>query len=78
MPAPDVMHFFLGPRSVDAAVYPDIEEYYADLVAIYRAEIEDLVRSVARTSSSTTPRSRATATSACGPRSGHAARIRTP
>ena len=44
LPAPDVMHFFLGPRSVDAAVYPDVEEYYADLVAIYREEIEDLVR----------------------------------
>ena len=43
LPAPDVMHFFLGPRSVDSRVYPDIEEYYADLVAIYRAEIADLV-----------------------------------
>jgi 5-methyltetrahydropteroyltriglutamate--homocysteine methyltransferase len=43
IPAPDVMHFFLGPRSVDTRVYPDIEEYYADLVAIYRAEIADLV-----------------------------------
>ena len=42
IPAPDVMHFFLGPRSVDPDVYPDIEEYYADLVAIYRAELEDL------------------------------------
>ncbi len=42
MPAPDVMHFFLGPRSVDPDVYPDIEAYYADLVAIYRAEIRDL------------------------------------
>ena len=39
IPAPDVMHFFLGPRSVDPDVYPDIEEYYADLVAIYRAEL---------------------------------------
>jgi 5-methyltetrahydropteroyltriglutamate--homocysteine methyltransferase len=42
LPAPDVMHFFLGPRSVDTRVYPDVEEYYADLVAIYRAEIADL------------------------------------
>src|SRR5262249_59888905 len=42
IPAPDVMHFFLGPRSVDTGVYPDIEEYYADLVAIYQAEIADL------------------------------------
>src|SRR5919198_4515385 len=37
IPAPDVMHFFLGPRSVEASVYPDIEQYYADLVSIYRA-----------------------------------------
>jgi 5-methyltetrahydropteroyltriglutamate--homocysteine methyltransferase len=43
MPAPDVMHFFLGPRSVDQGAYPDIEQYYADLVAIYRAELADLV-----------------------------------
>jgi 5-methyltetrahydropteroyltriglutamate--homocysteine methyltransferase len=43
LPAPDVMHFFLGPRSVDPQAYPDIEQYYADLVAIYRAEISDLV-----------------------------------
>jgi 5-methyltetrahydropteroyltriglutamate--homocysteine methyltransferase len=42
LPAPDVMHFFLGPRSVDAGVYPDVEAYYADLVDIYRAEIADL------------------------------------
>jgi 5-methyltetrahydropteroyltriglutamate--homocysteine methyltransferase len=43
VPAPDVMHFFLGPRSVDRRVYPDIEQYYADLVAIYRAEVSDLI-----------------------------------
>jgi len=42
IPAPDVMHFFLGPKSVDEAVYPDIEQYYADLVAIYRTEIAEL------------------------------------
>jgi 5-methyltetrahydropteroyltriglutamate--homocysteine methyltransferase len=43
IPAPDVMHFFLGPRSVDPEVYPDLEQYYADLVAVYRAEVRDLV-----------------------------------
>jgi 5-methyltetrahydropteroyltriglutamate--homocysteine methyltransferase len=43
IPAPDVMHFFLGPASVDPSVYPDIEGYYADLVLIYRAELRDLV-----------------------------------
>ena len=40
--SPPVMHFFLGPRAVDTAVYPDIEEYYADLAAIYQAEVADL------------------------------------
>ncbi|MDA8110307.1 MAG: 5-methyltetrahydropteroyltriglutamate--homocysteine S-methyltransferase [Betaproteobacteria bacterium] len=42
LPSPDVMHYFLGPRSVDEAVYPDIEQYYADLIGIYRAEIAEL------------------------------------
>ncbi len=42
IPAPDVMHFFLGPKSVDEAAYPDIEQYYADLVGIYRTEITEL------------------------------------
>lgn len=43
IPAPDVMHFFLGPASVDPAAYPDVERYYADLVAIYQAELRDLM-----------------------------------
>jgi 5-methyltetrahydropteroyltriglutamate--homocysteine methyltransferase len=42
LPSPDVMHYFLGPRSVDEAVYPDIEQYYADLVSIYTDEIGEL------------------------------------
>jgi 5-methyltetrahydropteroyltriglutamate--homocysteine methyltransferase len=42
IPSPDVMHYFLGPRSVDENVYPDIEQYYADLVSIYVAEIKEL------------------------------------
>lgn len=40
--SPPVMHFFLGPRAVDDTVYPDIEEYYADLAQIYKDEIRDL------------------------------------
>ena len=43
IPAPDVMHFFLGPASVDPAAYPDVERYFADLVAIYQAELRDLM-----------------------------------
>ncbi len=42
VPAPDVMHFFLGPKSVDEVAYPDIEQYYADLTGIYRTEIAEL------------------------------------
>lgn len=42
--SPPVMHFFLGPQAVDEAVYPDIEEYYADLARIYQEEIADLAK----------------------------------
>ena len=38
--APDVMHYFLGPKAFDA--YKDREAFFADLVKIYRAEIADL------------------------------------
>ena len=38
--APDVMHYFLGPKAFDA--YRDREAFFADLVKIYRQEIADL------------------------------------
>jgi 5-methyltetrahydropteroyltriglutamate--homocysteine methyltransferase len=38
--APDVMHYFLGPKAFDA--YPDREAFFADLAKIYRDEIKDL------------------------------------
>jgi len=38
--APDVMHYFLGPKAFDA--YRDREAFFADLVNIYREEIRDL------------------------------------
>jgi len=40
--APDVMHWFLGPKSFDA--YPDREAFFADLQNIYRQEIADLAK----------------------------------
>lgn len=40
--SPPVMHFFLGPRSFDAAVYPDRDAYFADLARVYREEVDDL------------------------------------
>ncbi len=44
LPAPDVMHFFLGPQAVDEKIYPDMEQYFTDLVGIYRSEIAELAR----------------------------------
>jgi 5-methyltetrahydropteroyltriglutamate--homocysteine methyltransferase len=40
--APDVMHYFLGPKSFETSVYRDREAYFADLVKIYRQEIAEL------------------------------------
>jgi len=42
MPSPPVMHFFLGPRAVDEAAYPDMELYFDDLARVYREEIAAL------------------------------------
>jgi 5-methyltetrahydropteroyltriglutamate--homocysteine methyltransferase len=42
VPSPTVLHFRGGRQAVDAAAYPDIAEFYADLAAVYRAEIADL------------------------------------
>jgi len=40
--APDVMHWFLGPKAFEPAVYPDREMFLGDLQNIYRQEIADL------------------------------------
>ena len=40
--APDVMHYFLGPKAFESSVYPDRERYFQDLVKIYQQEIDDL------------------------------------
>jgi methionine synthase II (cobalamin-independent) len=42
MAAPDVMHFFLGPKAFEASVYRDREAYFSDLVKIYRDEVAEL------------------------------------
>jgi 5-methyltetrahydropteroyltriglutamate--homocysteine methyltransferase len=44
MPAPSVMHFFRGPRGVDSNIYPRIDAFWSDLVAVYRSEIAELGR----------------------------------
>jgi methionine synthase II (cobalamin-independent) len=42
IPAPSMLHFRGGRAAISAAVYPDLEGFYADLTAAYRAEIADL------------------------------------
>jgi len=42
MAAPDVMHYFLGPKAFEPAVYRDREAFFEALARIYREEIADL------------------------------------
>jgi 5-methyltetrahydropteroyltriglutamate--homocysteine methyltransferase len=44
MPAPHALHFFGGRKCIEANVYPDMEEFWADLVKVYQEEIADLAR----------------------------------
>jgi 5-methyltetrahydropteroyltriglutamate--homocysteine methyltransferase len=39
MPAPSLVHFFRGDQTVDRAVYPELEAFWSDLIAIYHAEL---------------------------------------
>jgi 5-methyltetrahydropteroyltriglutamate--homocysteine methyltransferase len=43
MPAPSTMHFYRCTDFADPKVYADAEAFFADLSAIYRSEIADLV-----------------------------------
>ena len=42
LPSPAALHFFRGDDCRDPAVYPDLDAWWDDLIAIYRAEIADL------------------------------------
>jgi 5-methyltetrahydropteroyltriglutamate--homocysteine methyltransferase len=42
IPSPSMLHFRGGRAAIDAELYPDLEGFYADLAAAYRAEIADL------------------------------------
>ncbi len=42
IPSPSMLHFRGGREAIDKALYPDLETFYADLAAAYRAEIADL------------------------------------
>ncbi len=44
MPSPSFLHFFRGSGCADPAVYPDLAEFWNDVVAVYRAELADLAR----------------------------------
>ena len=42
IPSPSMMHYRGGRAAIDAAVYPDLEEFWRDLSAVYAAEIAEL------------------------------------
>ena len=42
IPSPSMLHFRGGRKAVDSAVYPDMEEFFADLARAYREELGDL------------------------------------
>ena len=42
MPSPSTMHFWRRGKGVEKAVYPDQDEFFADLARIYREELADL------------------------------------
>ncbi len=42
LPSPSMMHFWGGRDAIDAAAYPDIEEFWNDAVQIWIAEIQAL------------------------------------
>ena len=42
MPAPSLVHFFRGDQSVNRDAYPNLDDFWADLVSVYRDEARDL------------------------------------
>ena len=42
IPSPNMVHYRGGPASVEASVYPDMEEFWADLAAAYADEVQRL------------------------------------
>ena len=44
IPAPTYLHMRGGRRVVNESAYPDVEEFWSDITAAYRAEIADLVK----------------------------------
>ena len=48
MPSPSTMHFWRGRDYAEPGLYPDLPQFFADLAAVYRAEIADLARAGCR------------------------------
>jgi 5-methyltetrahydropteroyltriglutamate--homocysteine methyltransferase len=48
IPSPTMVHFRGGRQAVDLNAYPDLDEFFADLAACYRAEVDSLYRAGAR------------------------------
>ena len=42
IPSPNMVHYRGGPAAIDPAVYPDIDEFWADLSAAYADEVQRL------------------------------------
>ena len=42
MPTPSLVHFLGGDKTVSRKAYPDIDEFWADLIAVYREELRAL------------------------------------
>jgi 5-methyltetrahydropteroyltriglutamate--homocysteine methyltransferase len=43
IPSPTMLHFRAGRAGIPESVYPTMEEFYADVAAAYRDEVDDLV-----------------------------------
>jgi methionine synthase II (cobalamin-independent) len=42
LPTPSITHFFRGRAQIDKAVYPHLNDYFADVTRLYRDEVADL------------------------------------
>jgi 5-methyltetrahydropteroyltriglutamate--homocysteine methyltransferase len=48
IPSPTTMHFRGGRQAIDAAAYPEMDEFYGDLAGVYQEEIHELARAGCR------------------------------
>jgi 5-methyltetrahydropteroyltriglutamate--homocysteine methyltransferase len=44
IPSPSMMHYRGGRAAIDTAIYPDMQEFWRDLAAVYAAEVAELGR----------------------------------